>query len=149
MHVLVLILSHFCTGHWFIFIESIFTCSWCSWCSLNVPFIYIFFQSVLSSEVYVHHNGIALISHQNQPLKNYGKCFLFHLKFFFASFKYSNVWNFPPSCPNFSGCKRKIEIRIKMTLLNGSHKLPIVIFGKNPKPLWIKASKMVSWWITK
>ena len=45
----------------FFFIEDIFTSTWCSWCSLNfhVPFIYIFFQSILSSEVYVCHNGIA------------------------------------------------------------------------------------------
>ena len=64
MHVSVLILSHFYTEHRLFFIEDIFTSSWCSWCSLNfhVPFKYIFFQSILSSEVYVYHNRFALLS---------------------------------------------------------------------------------------
>ena len=38
-----------------------------------------------------------------------------------------------------------------MTSWNGLHKLPIVISGKTPKTLsiiWIKASKIVRWWIT-
>ena len=64
MHVSVLILSHFYTEHRLFFMEDIFTSSWCSWWSLNfhVPFKYIFFQSILSSEVYVYHNRIALLS---------------------------------------------------------------------------------------
>ena len=33
-----------------------------------------------------------------------------------------------------------------MTSWNGLHKLPVAFFGKTPKPLWIKVSKMVKWW---
>ena len=96
-------------------------------------------------------------------LKIYGKCFYFTLNtplvleilkfssvfsrysnfckilYIFAFKFWSNVWRF----------KNNIQNGIIMTSQNGLHKLPILIFGINQKPPWIKTSKIARWWITK
>ena len=70
-------------------------------------------------------------------------------KMFFWFLRYSNFYNFPPPCPMFQDLKCVVENIIIMTSWNGLHKLEIMIFGITRKPLWIKASKMNSWGITK
>ena len=86
----------------------------------------------------VYHYCIVL--HQKAVLKKLWKMLFISAKMLFCSMQYSNFPNFSPSCPKFYDFRRRIENRIITTLWKGLHKLPIVIFGKNPKPLTIKES---------
>ena len=56
--------------------------------------------------------------------------------------RYSNVFNFPPSCPTFWRFKTHVKNEIIMTSWNDLHKWPIVISGITQKPFFKKATKI-------
>ena len=60
-------------------------------------------------------------------------------------FEFLKFWSFSSSLPHVLWFQEKAENEIIMTSRNDLHKLTIVIFGKTPKALWVKASKMVRW----
>ena len=55
--------------------------------------------------------------------------------------RYSNVFNFPPSCPTFWRFKTHVENEIIMTSWNDLHKWPTVISGITQKTFFKKSNK--------
>lgn len=80
------------------------------------------------------HNLFSYFLHftKRKPLKDYGKFLIFHQIYYFWS--------------TFEDLKRKLETEV-MTY-EVLHKLPIV-FLINSKSVWIRASEMANWQMTK
>lgn len=75
---------------------------------------------------------IFLKFHRRNPLKSYGKCFLFQLK---CPLLHSSVqvFKFSSLLPRVKLFQEKVENGIIMTSWNGLRELPIVIFGEKTK----------------